>query len=144
MFVTLFAVIFFLVLNLATLILSMSFFLGKSQRIFQQRFNAGTPIATHRRFFAWGTPAVLLVQVFPWVFMLTAAVLLDLINEKVMGEAKTAEAISWGQALLAGPLFLVVAFLVMFWAVRGVKAIRFLQGYKVVPKVPKPTAVEPG
>ena len=53
---TLFGVILFLVLNLATLILSMSFFLGKSQKIFQARFNDGTPIATHKRFFKWGDP----------------------------------------------------------------------------------------
>ena len=48
-FMALFGVILFLVLNLATLILSMSFFLGKTQKIFQQRFNDGTPIETHKR-----------------------------------------------------------------------------------------------
>src|SRR5262249_35043717 len=41
-FLALFGVIFFLALNLAALILSMSFFLGKSQKIFQARFNDGT------------------------------------------------------------------------------------------------------
>ena len=138
-FVTLFAVIFFLALNLATLILSMSFFLGKSQKIFQQRFNVGTPLANHRRFFTWGAPAVALVQVFPWLFMLTVAGLLDVINDKLTAGAQTAEAISWGRLLLAGPLFLVLAFLVLFWALRGVKALRFLQSYKVVPKAPKAT-----
>jgi hypothetical protein len=33
--------------------------------------------------------------------------------------------------LLAGPLFLVFAYIVVFWAARGIKAIRFLQAYKV-------------
>jgi hypothetical protein len=132
-FVTLFAVIVFLVLNLAALILSMSFFLGKVQKIFQQRFCEGTPLSTHVRFFRWGAASVLLVQVFPWLFAVTAAKLLDKINDSVMDGASNAEKVSWGKMLLAGPAFLVVAFLVLFWAVRGLRAMKFLWGYKVVP-----------
>lgn len=133
-FVTLFAVIMFLVLNLAALILSMSFFLGKSQKIFQQRFNEGTPISTHFRFFQWGAPAVLLVQVFPLVFALVSAKILAAVNDAVTGDAVNAESISWAKLLLAGPAVLVLAFGILFWAVRGVKAIKFLAGYKVKPK----------
>ena len=136
-FMTLFAVILFLVLNLATLILSMSFFLGKSQKIFQQRFNEGTPISTHRKFFKWGIPAVLLVQIYPWIFVFVASKILAAINSSVMGGELNAESISWGKMLMAGPAFLVVGFVVLFWAVRGFKAIKFLQGYKVKPKPPK-------
>lgn len=136
-FMTLFAVILFLVLNLATLILSMSFFLGKTQKILQQRFNEGTPISTHARFFKWGVPSVLLVQVYPLVFVVVASKILAAINDSVMGDEVTAESISWGKMLMAGPAFLVVGFVVLFWAVRGLKAIKFLQGYKVKPKTPK-------
>jgi hypothetical protein len=130
-FVTLFGVIMFLVLNLAALILSMSFFLGKSQKIFQQRFNDGTPISTHLRFFKWGAPAVLLVQVFPLLYVKLSQVMLGVIDAKVMDGMVDAESVSWGKLLLAGPAFLVVGFGVVFWAVRGIKAIRFLQAYKV-------------
>ncbi len=140
-FVTLFAVILFLVLNLATLILSTSFFLGKSQKIFQQRFNEGTPISTHARFFKWGVPSVLLVQIYPWIFVLAASKILSAINDSVMGSELNAESVSWGKMLMAGPAFLVVGFVVLFWAVRGLKAIKFLQGYKVKPKPPKALAV---
>jgi hypothetical protein len=133
-FLTLFAVMLFLILNLAALILSMSFFLGKSQKIFQQKFNEGTPISTHLRFFKWGAPAVLLVQVFPLLFAMVASTLLDKINDSVMGTELNADSISWGKMLLAGPAVLVVAFLVLFWALRGIKAIKFLAGYKVKPK----------
>ena len=142
-FVTLFAVILFLVLNLAALILSMSFFLGKAQKIFQQRFNEGTPLSTHARFFKWGTPSVLLVQVFPWLFAVSAAKLLDKINDSVMDGASTAEKVSWGKMLLAGPVFLVVAFAILFWAVRALQAMKFLQSYKVKPKAPKGSPAEP-
>ena len=138
-FVTLFAVILFLILNLAALILSMSFFLGKSQKIFQQRFNEGTPLSTHLRFFQWGAPAVLLVQVFPLVFALISSKLLAMVNDAVVGDALNAESISWGKLLLAGPAFLVVAFGILFWAVRGLTSIKFLAGYKVKP-TPRPAA----
>ena len=141
-FVTLFAVILFLVLNLATLILSSAFFLGKTQKIFQARFNEGTPISNHTRFFKWGVPSVLLVVVYPWLFMITAALILDKINDSVMGDAMSAEAISWGKMLMAGPAFLVVGFVVLFWAVRGLKGLAFLATYKVKPKAPKAPKVE--
>nr|MDQ3370687.1 hypothetical protein [Myxococcota bacterium] len=138
-FVTLFGVVLFLVLNLAALILSMSFFLGKSQKIFQQRFNEGEPIARHQRFFRWGIPSVLLIQVFPLLFVYVAQWGLAKINDHLLGNVVDAESVPWTKLLLAGPLFLVVAFALMFWAVRGFKAIKFLQGYKVKVK-PRPTA----
>ncbi len=133
-FVALFAVILFLVLNLATLILSMAFFLGKTQKIFQQKFNEGTPLSTHARFFKWGTPSVLLVQIFPMIFAFVVARLLSAIND--ISGVKDAEAVSWTKTLLMGPLVLVVAFIILFWAVRGIKAIKFLATYKVKVAVP--------
>ena len=42
-------------------------------------------------------------------------------------------------AMLAGPLFLVFGYLIIFWAARGLKAIVFLQRYKV--PAPRPLAV---
>ena len=137
-FVTLFAVLLFLVLNLAALILSMSFFLGKCQKIFQQRFNAGTSLDEHLHFFKWGAPAVLLVQLLPLVFALISAKLLAAVNDAVVGTSLSADEVSWAKLLLAGPAFLVLAFGVLFWAVRGLKAIQFLAGYKVKPKAPIP------
>jgi hypothetical protein len=139
-FMTLFGVILFLVLNLATLILSSAFFLGKSQKIFQARFNEGTPIANHKRFFTWGVPSVLLVQIYPWIFMFIASKILTAVQDSAMDGELTAESVSWGKMLMAGPALLVVGFAVLFWAVRGLKAIKFLAGYKVKPKKAKPTA----
>ncbi|HEU0032697.1 MAG TPA: hypothetical protein VFQ53_18830 [Kofleriaceae bacterium] len=135
-FVALFGVILFLVLNLATLILSMSFFLGKCQKIFQQRFNDGTPISTHQRFFKWGVPSVLLVQVFPLLFALFVGKLIQLVNDKLTDGVMDAESIPWGKLMLMGPLLLVLAFIVTFWAARGLAAIKFLATYKVKVKLP--------
>jgi hypothetical protein len=133
-FVALFAVVLFLVLNLATLILSMAFFLGKCQKIFQQRFNEGTPISTHQYFFKWGIPSVLLVQVFPLIFALVVSKILGAVND-TNGIANPDD-VSWTRIMLMGPLILVLSFLVTFWAARGFKAIKFLFKYKVKVKTP--------
>lgn len=130
-FLALFGVILFLVLSLACLILSMSFFLGKCQKIFQARFNREVPIHAHAHFFRWGIPSVLLVQVFPWVFVVIAGKILDVINEKLLANVKDADAVPWGKLMLAGPLFLVVGYIALFWAARGIAAIKFLFRYKV-------------
>jgi hypothetical protein len=136
-FVALFGVILFLVLNLAALILSMSFFLGKSQKIFQARFNDGEPIAKHKRFFQWGVPSVLLVQLFPLGFIYFGEWLVSKINDSLLANVKDAAEVPWGKLMIAGPLVLVVAFAILFWAARGFKAIKFLQSYKVKPKAAK-------
>jgi hypothetical protein len=130
-FVSLFGVILFLVLNLGILILSMAFFLGKCQKIFQQRFNEGTPLSDHQRFFKWGIPSVLLVQVFPLLFSLAGAGLIDMINAKIVQGETSADDIAWTKLMLMGPLILVLVFLVTLWAARGFKAIKFLATYKV-------------
>jgi len=136
-FLALFSVILFLAVNLATLILSMSFFLGKCQKIFQARFNDGTPIANHKRFFKWGVPAVLFVQVFPLVFVYVAEKALDKINASLLEGIKDADQVPWTKIMLAGPMFLVAAYALMFWGARGFKAIGFLFSYKVKPKAAK-------
>jgi hypothetical protein len=135
-FLTLFGVILFLALNLATLILSTAFFLGKSQKIFQARFNEGTPLEKHKVFFQWGVPAVLFVQLFPLAFVYFAERALDTINASLLEGIKDADAVPWSKIMLAGPLFLVAAYALMFWGARGFKAIGFLFAYKVKPKAP--------
>ena len=65
---------------------------------------------THAQFFKWGIPSVLLVQLFPLVFVLLADKILVTINESIMSGASSAADISWTKMMLAGPLFLVVGF----------------------------------
>ena len=139
-FVGLFGVTLFLVINLATLILSTGFFLGKTQKIFQAKFNEGTPIRTHARFFKWGIPAILFVQVFPWIYGLLADKGLEKIYDGLIGPDINTWA--WGKIFLVAPVVLIVGFAVAFWAVRGVKAIKFLATYKVKPQ-PKPRETVP-
>ena len=45
--------------------------------------------------------------------------------------------VNWKALLIAGPLFLVIGFILMFWAARGMKALTFMLKYQVKPKPPK-------
>ncbi len=127
----LFGVILFLVLNLAVVILSMTFFLGKTQKVFQQRFNEGVPLAAHTRWWTWGIPAVLLAQLLPLVYVFIARFGIEAIERKIMASATAAEKVNWSMLLLSTPLLLVIGFGVFFWAARGVKAVAFMAKYKV-------------
>jgi hypothetical protein len=144
----LFGVILFLVLNLAAVILSMSFFMGKTQKIFQQRFNDGVPLDAHKRWWTWSIPSVLLAQLLPLVYVFIASTGVQAIERKIMASATSAEKVNWSMLLLSTPLLLVIGFAVFFWAARGVKAIAFLQKYKVKLQPPpagqSPYPVPPG
>jgi hypothetical protein len=139
-FISLFGVILYLVFNVAVLILSTAFFLGKTQKIFQQRFNEGVPVSTHFRFFKWGVPSVLGIQIFPLLFAFAVAKILNAINDH-SGVTDINE-VSWNKIMLMGPLFLVGLFLVVFWAARGLAAIKFLATYKVKVKTPPGVQVQ--
>jgi hypothetical protein len=146
-FIALMGVVFFLALNLATLIISSVFFLGKVQKIFQARYCDDVPVSEHKHFFKWGIPAVLFVQVFPWIFMLGADKLLDKIYESILTVPENATSLSdamqtwsWGKIFLVAPIVLIVGYGLLFWAARGVKAVAFLMRYKVKPPVAPPVA----
>lgn len=138
-FMAMFGVILFIVFNLVTLILSMSFFLGKTQKIFQHRFNDGVPLSAHKRFFKWGIPAVAFLQVFPFLFVTGARKAISEINVKLVGSHINEGMANWpwGKLMMVGPLLMVFVYLILFWAVRGLKAMGFLMKYQVKPKLPK-------
>jgi hypothetical protein len=139
-FDTLITVILFLVMNLVVLIVAMSIFLGKSQKIFQQRFNDGVPLRTHSRFFRIGVPAVLLVHAIPLVYSLVADRILVWIDHARTSGTTSAAQMPWAQLLLAGPVVLLGGFALAFWAARGFKALGALAGYKVKPAPPRAPA----
>ena len=130
-FVMLFGVIVFLVLNLAVVIAAMSLYLGKAQKVFQRRWNDGVPLLTHRRFWLWGTASAIAAQALPLIYLVIAGWGLDEINGRLTAGVADAAQVPWKPIMLAGPLFLVVGFLVVFWAARGAKALAFLARYKI-------------
>jgi len=128
-FASLFGVISFLVLNLAAITLAMSFFLGKSQKIFQRRFHDRLPLSAHARFWKWGTVSVVFAQVLPLLYMVLSSWLLEKIETRLIGD--DVSTVPWSAVMLVGPGLLVFGFALVFWAARGVRAIKFLFGYKV-------------
>jgi hypothetical protein len=129
----LFSVILALVLNLAVVIASMSFFLGKTQKIFQQRFTHGVPLGAHERWWRWAIPSVVLALLLPLVYLAVAKVAIGGIERKIMDAATSAEKVNWTLLMFASPLLLTIGFGVFLWAARGLKAILFMARYQVKP-----------
>jgi len=125
------SVVVFLVLNLAVIILSTTFFLAKTHWIFQQRCADKVPLGTHRRFWRWGTAALVWSLVFPWLYLLGARAGIEQINGNVMFGARDAAQVNWHVLMIAGPLLLVVGFIVALWASRAYAGLRFLMSYDV-------------
>ncbi len=118
--------IMFLVLNLLLIIISSAFYLGKAHKILQQKFHDKIPLKAHKKFWLWGTLAVIWIQVFPLLFLLAVNPLVD----KLLDKATEKGDHSWNFILLSGPGLLVFAFLFSFWAVRGFKGLGFMLKYK--------------
>ncbi len=125
--------IFFIVLNVAAVVVASSLFLGKMQKVLQSIFHKQTTAADHKRFWRWSVPAVLLAFFIPVVWVSLAYALVD---GPVKGAFSNGDEITnWDGFMFSGPLFFVVGFLVFFWAARGIKACAFLMKYKAVPVV---------
>ncbi|MCW5807984.1 MAG: hypothetical protein KIT31_36870 [Deltaproteobacteria bacterium] len=138
-FVAMFGIILFLLLNLLSLMLSMIFFLGKTQKVFQARFCDDIPLSTHSRWFKWGSASVVLVQLFPVGFAFAVAPILKLVKDHFIGAELNPLAVSWKGFMLSAPALLVVMFVILFWAARGLKALKFVATYKI----PKLGSTEP-
>ncbi len=129
--VMLFSVIVFLVMNLAVILFATTFFLAKVHRIFQLRFGEHVPLSTHRQFWRWGSASLVWALVFPWLYMLAARAGIGLINTQIIGATGDAASVNWTALMLAGPLVLIVGFVVALWAGRVFKGLRFLVRYDV-------------
>lgn len=123
-------VIVFLAANLLVILLANAAYLGKAQKVFQQRFHQRVPLRAHRRFWAWGTASLVWVQLFPLLFILAAEPVAGRLIEKLMGEGDDLQNVSWGLLMALVPALLVVGFAVLFWAARGFRALGFLFRYK--------------
>ena len=80
---------------------------------------------------AAGAAAVLLALALPLVYLATAKVAVAAVERKIMASVTDAEKVNWTTLLMATPALLVVGFLVVLWAGRGLKAMGFLAKYKV-------------
>jgi hypothetical protein len=108
----------------------MSFFLGKAQKIFQQRFVDKVPLGEHKKFWKWGTISMLWTMLFPFLYILVAKPGVDKFSEKITEGVTDPAQMKWGELMLGGPLILVVGFLVFLFATQGIRSLMFLAKYK--------------
>ncbi|PKN56627.1 MAG: hypothetical protein CVU56_15155 [Deltaproteobacteria bacterium HGW-Deltaproteobacteria-14] len=116
----------FIVLALVSLVLGAGFLLGKWQKILRARFADGVPLGSHKRFIRLGSLGFLWILVFPFLFILAAGEVIDL----VLAGIKDGD---WTMALASGPLILVLGFVLFYWLLRGLRTQRYLFRYKVAP-----------
>jgi hypothetical protein len=124
----------FLVLNLAVIIAATVLYLGKAQKIFQRKFREGVPLASHGRFWKWGTLGVVWAMALPLLYILAAEPAIGWLVErsvdKFLDQRSPAES-SWGMILAPGPLLFIAGLALSFWLARGVRALGFIAGYDV-------------
>ncbi|MCA9710133.1 MAG: hypothetical protein KDK70_30115 [Myxococcales bacterium] len=125
----------FLVLDLALVIVASALFVGKAHKILQRRLHDREPLCAHRRFWGWGTVSLLWALAFPLLFVTAAQPLVEWLIDVLTRQAE----VSWGLLLVSGPAVLVLGFVLMLWATRGLRAVTFLAKVRV-PKLGSPVA----
>lgn len=119
--------ILFLVLNIAVVLVTNVLFLGKLQKIFKRRFHDKVKLSAFKRFWGWGSLAFVWAQVLPIAFVAGAQEGVDKLLEKLMEGGGDPP---WTAILLSGPAILVFGFLLVFWAARGMAAVKFILKYR--------------
>lgn len=116
----------FLVLNVAAVLVTNVLFLGKAQKIFKRRFHERVRLGAHKRFWIWGSVALVWAQLLPILFVAAAqegiGALIDALTK--------GDDIPWTAVLVSGPAILVFGFIAVYWAARGIKAVVFIMKYR--------------
>jgi hypothetical protein len=102
--------------------------------VLEARMHQKVPLGTHKTFWIWGTLGMVFAMLFPFLYALGAKPLLDFIEDKAFAKGEDP---SWTFVLLSGGLMMVVGFLVIFWATRGLKALVYILRYKPIALPPK-------
>lgn len=127
-------IILFLAFNLIVIIIAVSVYLGKAQRMFQLRFHDHQPLRGHADFWKWGTLAVIGVQLVPLVYMLFASWAIDKLEDRWISGVSDPADMPWTKVMLVGPILLLAGFGLALWGGRALRGLSYLLGYKL----PKP------
>lgn len=132
--VSLVGVVVYLVLNLAIVTLASIFTLSKLQKILRAKFHHQVPLATHGGFWRWGTLSFLWTEALPLLFIVGVGPgVVALFEGFLAGEHP-----SLLSALLVSGAILALGLPLVFWALRGVKALVFLIRTRITSTVGAP------
>jgi hypothetical protein len=129
-------IILFLAFNLVVIIIAVSVYLGKAQRLFQLRFHDHQPLRDHLDFWKWGTVSVIGAQLVPLVYMFFASWAIDKLESHWINGVTDPSQMPWGRVMLAGPLLLLIGFGLALWGGRALRGLSYMLAYKL----PKPGA----
>ncbi|MCC6625083.1 MAG: hypothetical protein IT385_27805 [Deltaproteobacteria bacterium] len=119
-----------LVFTVLVYILAIAFYAGSFRKIMRAHFHEGRRLAEFKRFWTWGTLGLVAVLAFPVVFAQLARMGQTMILDKE-SDALT------GTDLWLVPLVAAALFFVVFWAVRGFKALGALKLPKAATSAPQ-------
>lgn len=109
-----------LALTIAVYIIAIAFYIGTARKVLRARYREGRALSEFKGFWIYGTLALVAVQLFPVLF----AQLARLGQHALIGDF--AGPMSDTQLWVA-PAASVVAFGLLFWALRGVKALGYIK-----------------
>jgi hypothetical protein len=127
------AVALFDLFNMLIMTTGLLFYLGAAHRVFRARFHDKVPLRSQRRFWIWGTLAVIWVQALPVVFIYLA---LPAIGGLFWAYANADPPNYLGGLVTCGAL-LFFGIVFIFWLARGFRSLVFLWRFRVV-KTPTP------
>ncbi len=113
-----------LVTCIAIYILAMVFFIGTVRKILRSKFHYGHTFAEYKRFWIIGSLAVIGVMLFPVVYVNIVGYIAVEVWEPDLDVLSAMD-------MVMIPLPALVLFPILFWAVRGLKALKFIKGYPV-------------
>ncbi|MCC6527783.1 MAG: Clr5 domain-containing protein [Polyangiaceae bacterium] len=113
-------------LGVVIYILAMSFFLGKVRVILRSKYHFGQTYRQYKQFWLWGVVAVVFAMALPVGYAYGASFLMDKLHADL----------DWLQLttndMILVPLIAFLGFPVLYWALRGFKALNWIRKYPVV------------
>lgn len=117
----------FYLFNMVAMTVGLLLYIQCAHGIFRARFHDKVPLRHQRRFWRWGTLAVLWVQTLPVLFIYLAGPAI----QAVFNAYADADPPNYLGGLVAGSALLFFGILLVFWLARGFKALAFLWRYRI-------------
>jgi hypothetical protein len=117
----------FYLFNMTAMTAGLMLYLRTAHRVFRARFHDQVPLRSQRRFWGWGTLAVLWVQALPVLFIYLAMPAI----RGVFWAFHDAEPPNYLGGLVTAGALLVFGIALVFWLARGFKSLAFLWRYQI-------------
>jgi hypothetical protein len=127
LYFSLLAAALFYLFNMVVMTVGLMLYLKAAHRVFRARFHDQVKLRSQRRFWGWGTVAVVWVQALPVLFIFLALPAI----RGVFWAYENADPPSYLGGLVTAGALLFFGILLIFWLARGFKALMFLWRFRI-------------